>query len=94
MWIYKKTEKGASLINTDHVKSFIIKDGEVIAVYDSFRPMPDGRQLKTSVAKVGSEQEARDFIQWLAEHLGTYRGQTITSRGEKVVMISHDGARG
>ncbi len=58
MWIYKKTEKGASLINTDHVTAFIIKDGEVIAVYDSF---PDGQQLKTSVAKVGSEQEARDF---------------------------------
>ena len=94
MWIYKKTEKNAFLINTEHIKSFAVKENEVIAFYDSFRPMPDGRQLRTSIVTLGSEQEALDFMQWLAEHLGTYRGQTTTSRAAKVVMISDDRARG
>ena len=80
MWIYKKTEKGASLINTDHVSRVYINDSSVYA------DIVGGDIEK--VVGLSSEKTAERFMVWLTRKIHNYNahveGQVIFAcrRGE------------
>ncbi len=58
MWIYQKTEKGASLINMDHVSRVYVNKSAVYAMI--------GDCDIERVIGLASEEEAEHFMKWLA----------------------------
>lgn len=84
MWIYQKNEKGSALINVDHVSRFYVNKS---AVYANIGDCDIERVIGLS-----SEEEANDFMRWLAEKLGLYRGNFRGASAE-VVLIDDFGTR-
>ena len=64
MWIYQKTEKGSSLINTDHVSRFYINKSAVYANIDN----GDIERI----AGFPNEEEAERFFAWLVDKINTH----------------------
>ena len=85
MWIFTKTEKGASLINLDHVARFYVNKSAVYAII--------GDCDIERVIGLESEEAAADFLHWLAEHVGPYKCSSDFN-GAKVVILSDERARG
>ena len=88
MWIYTKSEKGAVLLNTDHIARFYVNKG---GVYANIGDCDIER-----VIGLESEEAALGFMSWLANHIGPYPGSknaAETFNGTKVAIIP-DGTTG
>jgi hypothetical protein len=79
MRIYKQDKERSDLINTDHVQAFYVNGNSVYAAMDA---------SSERVISLDTEYAAREFLHWIAEHIGIYKGsRKFGDDGSEVIVL-------